>query len=64
MQKPARNKGELHTYFVRVSAKSLCRKIYADLLRLVLLCRKSALIALPVGQSELFAALDRAETDS
>ncbi len=32
MQKPARSKGEFHTYSVRVSAKSLCRKIYADLL--------------------------------
>ena len=32
MQKPARSKGAEHTYFVRVSALSLCCKIYADLL--------------------------------
>ena len=34
MQKPARSKGEPHTYFVRVSAKSLCCTICADLLNL------------------------------
>ena len=32
MQKPARSKGAKHTYFMRVSAKSLSYKIYADLL--------------------------------
>ncbi len=32
MQKPARSKGEFHTYFVRVSALSLYFKIYAHLL--------------------------------
>ncbi len=36
MQKPARSKGEPHTYFAPVSAKLLFYKIYSDLLN----CRK------------------------
>ena len=43
MQKPARSKGEFHTYFVRVSASSLSYKIYAYLLKTITRFRRNFL---------------------
>ncbi len=53
-----------HTYFVRVSAFSLCRKIYADLLIILSMNRKQKKIfesipAVPTKANILFADLEK-----